>query len=121
MTRYALIALAVLASATHVSAQSAGHHTAAKPTIVLVHGAWADASGWYDVTRALQARGYKGVAVQNSLFSYAKDIETTKRGIDAQQGPLVVVGHPQGGAVIPAAAAAHPNVKSLRVSDALGA
>jgi len=60
----------------------------AKPTIVLVHGAWADASGWYDVTRALQARGYKVVAVQNSLFSYAKDIETTKRVIDAQQGPL---------------------------------
>src|SRR3989454_6789560 len=113
MTRYALIALAVLASATHVSAQSAGHHTAAKPTIVLVHGAWADASGWYDVTRALQARGYKVVAVQNSLFSYAKDIETTKRVIDAQQGPLVVVGHSYGGAVITAAAAGNPNVKSL--------
>src|SRR5882672_5444078 len=64
MMRYALVALAVLASggATHLSAQS-------KPTIVLVHGAWADASGWYDVTRALQARGYKVVAVQNSLFS----------------------------------------------------
>src|SRR2546426_1887556 len=118
MTRYALIALAVLASATHVSAQSAGHHTAAKPTIVLVHGAWADASGWYDVTRALQARGYKVVAVQNSLFSYAKDIETTKRVIDAQQGPLVVVGHSYGGAVITAAAAANPNVKSLVYVDA---
>src|SRR6267154_270295 len=77
MMRYALVALAVLASATHLSAQS-------KPTIVLVHGAWADASGWYDVTLALQARGYKVVAVQNSLFSYAKDIETTKRLLDAQ-------------------------------------
>src|SRR6266852_1373824 len=55
MMRYALVALTVLASgvATHLSAQSAGHATtAAKPTIVLVHGAWADASGWYDVTRA---------------------------------------------------------------------
>src|SRR5882724_4799555 len=81
MMRYAFVALAVLASATHLSAQSQ------KPTIVLVHGAWADASGWYDVTRALQARGYKVVAVQNSLFSYAKDIETTKRVLDAQQGP----------------------------------
>src|SRR2546426_4689944 len=104
--RYALVALAVLASATHLSAQS-------KPTIVLVHGAWADVSGWYDVTRALQARGYKVVAVQNSLFSYAKDIETTKRVLDAQQGPLVVVGHSYGGAVISAAAAGNPNVKSL--------
>jgi pimeloyl-ACP methyl ester carboxylesterase len=106
MTRYALVALAVLASATHLSAQS-------KPTIVLVHGAWADASGWYDVTLALQARGYKVVAVQNSLFSYAKDIETTKRVLDAQQGPIVVVGHSYGGAVITAAAAGNPNVKSL--------
>src|SRR6059036_4215257 len=116
MMRYALVALTVLTSgvATHLSAQSAGHATtAAKPTIVLVHGAWADASGWYDVTLALQARGYKVVAVQNSLFSYAKDIETTKRVIDAQQGPLVVVGHSYGGAVITAAAAANPNVKSL--------
>ena len=106
MMRYALVALAVLASATHLSAQS-------KPTIVLVHGAWADASGWYDVTLALQARGYKVVAVQNSLFSYAKDIETTKRVLDAQQGPIVVVGHSYGGAVITAAAAGNPNVKSL--------
>src|SRR2546427_4349473 len=116
MIRYALVALPVLASgvATHLSAQSAGHATtAAKPTIVLVHGAWADASGWYDVTVALQARGYKVVAVQNSLFSYAKDIETTKRVLDAQQGPLVVVGHSYGGAVITAAAAGNPHVKSL--------
>src|SRR5258708_7383185 len=106
MMRYALVALAVLASATHLSAQS-------KPTIVLVHGAWADASGWYDVTLALQARGYKVVAVQNSIFSYAKDIETTKRVLDAQQGPIVLVGHSYGGAVIPAAAAGNPTVKSL--------
>src|SRR5712691_2985608 len=116
MMRYALVALTVLASgvATHLSAQSAGQATtAAKPTIVLVHGAWADASGWYDVTLALQARGYKVVAVQNSLFSYAKDIETTKRVLDAQQGPIVVVGHSYGGAVITAAARDNPNVKSL--------
>src|SRR2546426_11459393 len=100
--------------ATHLSAQSAGHATtAAKPTIVLVHGAWADASGWYDVTLALQARGYNVVAVQNLLLSYAKDIETTKRVLDAQQGPIVRVGHSYGGAVITAAAAGNPNVKSL--------
>src|SRR3989454_9479517 len=116
MKRYVFVALTVLASgvAPQLSAQSAGHATtAAKPTIVLVHGAWADASGWYDVTLALQARGYKVVAVQNSLFSYAKDVETTKRVLDAQQGPIVVVGHSYGGAVITAAAAGNPNVKSL--------
>src|SRR2546427_3301213 len=116
MMRYALVALTVLASgvATHLAAQSAGHATtAAKPTIVLEHGAWADASGWYDVTLALQARGYKVVAVQNSLSSYAKDVETTKRVLDAQQGPIVVVGHSYGGAVITAAAGGNPNIKSL--------
>src|SRR5256712_10939058 len=116
MMRWALVALTVLASgvATHLSAQSAGHATtAAKPTIVLVHGAWADASGWYDVTLALQAHGYRVVAVQNSLFSYAKDSETTKRVLDAQQGRIVVVGHSYGGAVITAAAAGNPNVTSL--------
>src|SRR2546422_9757255 len=111
MMRYALVALTVLASgvATHLSAQSAGHATtAAKPTIVLVHGAWADASGWYDVTLALQARGYKVVAVQESLFSYAKEVETTKRVLGAQQGALVVVGHSYGGGAIVAAAAGQP-------------
>src|SRR5258706_14519843 len=83
--RNALVALTVLASvmATQLSAQS-------KPTIVLVHGAWADASGWYDVTRALQARGYKVVAGAKSLFSHAKNTQTTKRGRPAQQRPLVV-------------------------------
>ena len=82
-------------------------------TIVLVHGAWADASGWYDVTRILQDAGYNVVAVQNSLFSFAKDIETTKRVIDAQQGPLVVVGHSYGGAVMTAAASGNANVTAL--------
>jgi pimeloyl-ACP methyl ester carboxylesterase len=96
-------------------AMSAEHseRNPAATTIVLVHGAWADASGWYDVTRALQERGYKVVAVQNSLFSFATDIQTTKRAIDAQQGPIVVVGHSYGGAVITAAASGNPNVEAL--------
>src|SRR2546422_4067489 len=107
VARLTIVALILAGLARSLPAQSQ------KPTIVLVHGAWADASGWYDVTVALQARGYKVVAVQNSLFSYAKDIETTKRVFDAQQGPIVVVGHSYGGAVITAAAAGNPNLKSL--------
>ncbi len=107
LARLTLVALIIVGLASSLSAQSP------KPTIVLVHGAWADASGWYDVTVALQARGYKVVAVQNSLFSFAKDIETTRRVLDVQQGPLVVVGHSYGGAVITAAAAGNANVKSL--------
>jgi pimeloyl-ACP methyl ester carboxylesterase len=85
----------------------------AKPTVVLVHGAFADATGWEKIIPLLQREGYKVVAVQNPLASLAGDVETTKRLIDAQTGPIVVVGHSYGGAVITGAAAANPNVKAL--------
>src|SRR6476469_4323306 len=84
-----------------------------KPAVVLVHGAFADASGWGDVIRALQKKGYDVTAVENPLSSYADDVATTKRLIDAQKGPVVVVAHSYGGAVISGAAAANPNVKAL--------
>ena len=100
------------AKATTARLESNRSHTMG-PTIVLVHGAWADATGWYDVTRLLQDGGFNVVAVQNSLFSFAQDIETTKRLIDAQRGPIVVVGHSYGGAVMSAAASGNPNVKAL--------
>lgn len=87
--------------------------TAAKPTIVLVHGAFADASGWDAVIRILQAKGYEVSAVQNPLTSYEVDVEMTKRLIDAQKGATVVVAHSYGGAVITEAAAGNPNVKAL--------
>ena len=58
-----------------------------KPTVVLVHGAFADATGWQHVIRILERDGYTVVAVQNSLASLAGDVETTKRLIDAQKGP----------------------------------
>lgn len=87
--------------------------SAVKPTVVLVHGAFADASGWNDVIKLLQKDGYKVIAVQNPLASFAGDIETTKRVIDAQTGPVVVVGHSYGGAVITGAAAGNTNVKAL--------
>lgn len=107
--------LAVTASADAQPAlRAAGRPgTAAKPTIVLVHGAFADASGWDAVIRLLQAKGYEVSAVQNPLSSYEADVETTKRLIDAQTGPTVVVAHSYGGAVITSAAAGNPNVKSL--------
>jgi pimeloyl-ACP methyl ester carboxylesterase len=85
---------------------------AAKPSIVLVHGAFANASGWDAVIRILQAKGYEVSAVENPLTSYAADVETTKRLIDAQKGPTVVVAHSYGGAVMTAAASS-PNVKAL--------
>jgi pimeloyl-ACP methyl ester carboxylesterase len=91
----------------------AARATAATPTIVLVHGAFADAAGWQSVISLLQQDGYRLVAVQNTLFSIAADVETTKRVIDAQVGPVVVVAHSYGGAVITGAAAGNPNVRAL--------
>jgi pimeloyl-ACP methyl ester carboxylesterase len=86
---------------------------APKPTIVLVHGAFADATSFQALIQMLQEKHYSVVAVQNTLTSLAADIATTKRLIDAQKGPVVVVGHSYGGAVITGAAAGNPNVKAL--------
>jgi len=85
----------------------------AKPMIVLVHGAFADGTGWQRVIPILQRDGYEVIAVQNPLASLAGDVETTKRVIDAQKGPVVLVGHSYGGAVITGAAAGSSNVKAL--------
>ena len=80
---------------------------------MLVHGAFADGTGWQRVIPTLQRDGYEVIAVQNPLASLAGDVETTKRVIDAQKGPVVLVGHSYGGAVITGAAAGSPNVKAL--------
>jgi len=85
----------------------------AKPTIVLVHGAFADASSFEHLIPLLLDDGYNVVAVQNPLTSLQEDIATTKRLIDGQKGPLVVVAHSYGGVVISGAAAGNPNVKAL--------
>jgi len=84
-----------------------------KPSIVLVHGAFADAANWQKVIEILERDGYYVIAVENPLSSFAADVETTKRVIDAQKGPMVVVGHSYGGAVITEAAADEANVKAL--------
>jgi len=84
-----------------------------RTTIVLVHGAFADGTGWQHVIPLLEGHGYGVIAVQNPLSSFAADVETTKRVIDAQAAPVVVVGHSYGGAVMTGAAAGNPNVKAL--------
>jgi pimeloyl-ACP methyl ester carboxylesterase len=102
------------------SAASATARRAAKPTIVLVHGAFADAAGWERVIPLLQRDGYRVIAVENPLTSLAADVETTKRVIDAETGPVVVVGHSYGGAVMTGAAAGNSNVKALVYIAAFG-
>lgn len=84
-----------------------------KPAIVLVHGAFADGSSWAKVIPLLEKDGYYVTAVQIPLTSYADDVSTAKRVIDAQSGPVVVVAHSYGGAVITQAAANNRNVKAL--------
>jgi pimeloyl-ACP methyl ester carboxylesterase len=84
-----------------------------KPAIVLVHGAFADGSSWSRVIPILQQDGYFVTAVQIPLTSLPDDVATAKRVIDAQKGPVVLVGHSYGGAVITGAAAGNANVKAL--------
>jgi len=68
--------------------------------IVLVHGAWADGGSWQDVYRLLRGRGYAVSVVQNPLSSLADDVTATRRVLDRQEGPTLLVGHSYGGAVI---------------------
>src|SRR5580658_5729992 len=68
--------------------------------IVLVHGAWADGSCWSKVIPLLQAAGLHAAAVQNPLTSIAEDVAATNRIINIQDGPVLLVGHSYGGAVI---------------------
>src|ERR1700757_1957951 len=80
--------------------------------IVLVHGGFVDGSGWQGVYRALKKNGYNVTVVQNSTTSLADDVATTRRAIATQDGPVILVGHSYGGAVI-TEAGNDPNVVGL--------
>jgi pimeloyl-ACP methyl ester carboxylesterase len=84
-----------------------------KPTVVLVHGAWADASSWSEVVAALQEAGYPVHAVANPLRTLAGDAASVRSFLETLTGPVVLVGHSYGGAVITNAAAGNPDVTAL--------
>ncbi|RKG67787.1 alpha/beta hydrolase [Corallococcus sp. CA054B] len=84
-----------------------------KPTVVLVHGAFADASGWAGVIAPLQQQGYTVYAFANPLRSIAGDAEYLRSFLSTLTGPIVLVGHSYGGAVMTNAATGNPNVKAL--------
>ncbi|WP_184160828.1 alpha/beta fold hydrolase [Sphingomonas kyeonggiensis] len=70
------------------------------PTVILVHGAWADGSSWQRVIPLLTAKGIPVIAVQNPTSSLADDVAATRRALNMVEGPVILVGHSWGGAVI---------------------
>jgi len=106
----AALTFACLTPSLSAVAQGSG---AAKPTIVLVHGAWADASSWEHVVKRLQDDGYTVRAVANPLRSLPGDSAYVRTFLDTLSGPIVLVGHSYGGAVTTNAATGNPNVKAL--------
>jgi pimeloyl-ACP methyl ester carboxylesterase len=99
-----------LAGAQGILASDAGQSP--KPTVVLVHGGFVDGSGWQSVYKILKKDGYQVTIVQNSTISLADDVAVTKRVLAAQDGPVILVGHSYGGAVI-TEAGSDPKVAGL--------
>jgi pimeloyl-ACP methyl ester carboxylesterase len=113
----ALLALSPVAGSTSPArthgAQSGYPDAGPKPTIVLVHGAFADSSGWEAVADRLTDRGYPVLAFSNPLRGPVSDGEYLRQFINTIPGPIVLVGHSYGGAVITNAATGDPDVEAL--------
>ena len=110
------VLLSVLVTLTASVGGAAGDHGAPrtpKPTIVLVHGAWADGSGWNGVVSRLQRAGYPVRVPPNPLRNLTTDSATVASFLGTLKGPVVLVGHSYGGAVITNAATGDPDVKAL--------
>lgn len=105
--------VAMLASLPLVAAVAPARSAEPKPTIVLVHGAFADSSSWNGVAAQLQRDGYHTVAAPNTLRSPRRDAAVVAALVRSIKGPVVLVGHSYGGTVISAAANEAPNVSSL--------
>jgi pimeloyl-ACP methyl ester carboxylesterase len=107
------VVMLVLTSVSGSAADARPGTTAPKPTIVLVHGAFADASSWTGPIQNLQHRGYTVYAPANPLRGLASDADSIRTFLSTIPGPIVLVGHSYGGAVITNAATGNPNVKAL--------
>jgi pimeloyl-ACP methyl ester carboxylesterase len=107
-----------LAMTGGASADTVSHSSPAKPTVVLVHGAWADGSSWSAVTAQLQDDGYTVDVVPNPLRGLQADATYLSNYLATISGPIVVVGHSYGGMVITAAATGNVNVQALVYVDA---
>jgi pimeloyl-ACP methyl ester carboxylesterase len=89
------------------------HPSAAGINVLLVHGAFVDASSWSKVIPLLQARGYNALAVQIPLTSFQEDVTTAKQALASLSGPTILVGHSYGGSVISNVGFTSSNVLSL--------
>ncbi|WP_046084697.1 alpha/beta hydrolase [Streptomyces antioxidans] len=106
-------------AATAAPAAAADDAPRRKPTVVLIHGAFADGSSWNGVIARLERRGYPVIAPANPLRGLATDSAYIASVLDSVKGPIVLVGHSYGGAVISTAAAGNSRVKSLVYVSAL--
>ena len=107
-------AIVIGTAATATAASSDDRRPQApKPTVVLVHGGWDNSTGWNAVVDKLQRRGYPVIAPANPLRGLASDAEYVSSVLDTIEGPVVLVGHSYGGAVITNAAVGHDNVDAL--------
>ena len=114
-----LVSLVLFATSGPALAQEATPMNAeTKPTIVLVHGAFADSSSWEGVTRSLLAQGYPVLAAANPLRSLKTDADYVSTVLNSIQGPIVLVGHSYGGMVISNAVKGNSNVQALVYVDA---
>ncbi|GAA3573300.1 alpha/beta hydrolase [Nonomuraea rosea] len=109
----ALGATAIAVPASAAMTTTANVATTAKPTVVLVHGAFADASGFNDMIARLQAIGFPVIAPANPLRDVAGDAAYLSSILDTITGPIILAGHSYGGIVITNAARGHDNVKAL--------
>lgn len=117
-TTMAAIAATALSSAFPANATDTIPANQSVKNVVLVHGAFADGSGWKGVYDNLTKRGYRVTIVQNPLTSLADDVAATKRALERQDGPVILVGHSWGGTVI-TEAGIDPKVSGLVYVSAL--
>jgi pimeloyl-ACP methyl ester carboxylesterase len=116
---FGLVSLALFVSGGRSAVtQTHGKKSTTKPTIVLIHGAWANTASWSGEISRLQADGYTVAAPPNPLLSLSGDSQFIADYLKTIQGPIVLVGHSYGGMVISDAAVGNPNVKALVYVDA---
>lgn len=108
-----IFGMIVLVGSFALSGGAWAQETGSKPTIVLVHGAFAESSSWNGVIEKLGHDGYRVIAAANPLRGVAADAAAVSAVVKPLQGPVILVGHSYGGPVITQAASRVPNVKAL--------